>query len=232
MQRTYARDFSNASNTSSSSPLHTTRRCMHRARLDRAFARLAHCASTTSGDTMTTMRFASTNASSFAARRAHATIRDGKFNLHGNRNHRRGRVDTATRAASGSSKTSGKTVYVCEECGFDARQWYGQCPGCKTWDSMKIVRAASAPSGTTTTSSKSGGGAGARAVARMVETTTMESDSSSIGIGGRKRRAGRAKSGWVAETNAPRALVDVLKPNTNANGDARGAMPRMRLRED
>lgn len=181
---------------------------------------------------MTTMRSASTNASSFAARRAHATIRDGQFNLYGNRNHRRGRVGTATRAASGSSKTSGKTAYVCEECGFDARQWYGQCPGCKTWDSMKIVRAASAPSGTTTTSSKSGGGAGARAVARMVETTTMESDSSSIGIGGRKRRAGRAKSGWVAETNAPRALVDVLKPNKNANGDARGAMPRMRLRED
>ena len=117
---------------------------------------------------MTTMRSASTNASSFAARRAHATIRDGKFNLHGNRNHRRGRVDTATRAASGSSKTSGKTAYVCEECGFDARQWYGQCPGCKTWDSMKIVRAASAPSGTTTTSSKSGGGAGARgAMPRM-----------------------------------------------------------------
>ncbi len=97
---------------------------------------------------------------------------------------------------------------------------------------MKIVRAASEPSGTTTSSSKSGGGAGARAVARMVETTTMESDSSSIGIGGRKRRAGRAKSGWVAETNAPRALVDVLKPNKNANGDTRGAMPRMRLRED
>jgi DNA repair protein RadA/Sms len=122
---------------------------------------------------------------------------------------------------------------VCEECGHDARQWYGQCPGCKTWDSMKIVRGASEPSGGTSASAKSGGGAGARAVARMVETTTMETDGTSIGIGGRARRGGgRAKSGWVAETNAPRALVDVLKPKTNANGETRGAMPRMRLRED
>lgn len=122
---------------------------------------------------------------------------------------------------------------MCEECGHDARQWYGQCPGCKTWDSMKIVRGASEPSGGTSASAKSGGGAGARAVARMVETTTMETDGTSIGIGGRARRGGgRAKSGWVAETNAPRALVDVLKPKTNANGETRGAMPRMRLRED
>lgn len=122
---------------------------------------------------------------------------------------------------------------MCEECGHDARQWYGQCPGCKTWDSMKIVRGASEPSGATSASSKSGGGAGARAVARMVETTTMESDDTSIGIGGRARRGGgRVKSGWVAEANAPRALVDVLKPKTNANGETRGAMPRMRLRED
>lgn len=122
---------------------------------------------------------------------------------------------------------------MCEECGHDARQWYGQCPGCKTWDSMKIVRGASEPSGGTSASAKSGGGAGARAVARMVETTTMETDGTSIGIGGRARRGGgRAKSGWVAEANAPRALVDVLKPKTNANGETRGAMPRMRLRED
>ena len=98
---------------------------------------------------------------------------------------------------------------------------------------MKIVRGASEPSGGTSASAKSGGGAGARAVARMVETTTMETDGTSIGIGGRARRGGgRAKSGWVAEANAPRALVDVLKPKTNANGETRGAMPRMRLRED
>ncbi|ACO70521.1 predicted protein, partial [Micromonas commoda] len=53
-------------------------------------------------------------------------------------------------------------AYVCTECGYDANQWYGQCPGCKVWDSMKVMRGVSEPS-TASSGKSSGGGAGARA---------------------------------------------------------------------
>ncbi len=29
-----------------------------------------------------------------------------------------------------------KTVYVCEECGFESPKWSGQCPGCKAWNTL------------------------------------------------------------------------------------------------
>ena len=30
-----------------------------------------------------------------------------------------------------------KTVYVCEECGFESVKWVGQCPHCHAWDTME-----------------------------------------------------------------------------------------------
>ena len=44
----------------------------------------------------------------------------------------------------------GKIVYVCSECGYEARKWMGRCPGCGGWTTMveeRINRAV--PSGTT-----------------------------------------------------------------------------------
>lgn len=29
-----------------------------------------------------------------------------------------------------------KTVFVCQDCGFDAPRWVGKCPGCGAWNSM------------------------------------------------------------------------------------------------
>ncbi|EDS76569.1 DNA repair protein RadA [Clostridium botulinum C str. Eklund] len=29
-----------------------------------------------------------------------------------------------------------KSVFVCQECGYEAPKWFGKCPGCSTWNSM------------------------------------------------------------------------------------------------
>lgn len=29
-----------------------------------------------------------------------------------------------------------KTVYVCQQCGYESIKWVGKCPGCNTWNSM------------------------------------------------------------------------------------------------
>ena len=29
-----------------------------------------------------------------------------------------------------------KTVYVCQECGYESSKWMGQCPGCRAWNSF------------------------------------------------------------------------------------------------
>ncbi len=37
-----------------------------------------------------------------------------------------------------------KTLYVCNQCGAQASQWQGQCPGCKAWNTLEeTVRSAS-----------------------------------------------------------------------------------------
>jgi len=30
-----------------------------------------------------------------------------------------------------------KTVYVCQECGYEAPKWLGKCPGCNAWNTMR-----------------------------------------------------------------------------------------------
>ena len=34
------------------------------------------------------------------------------------------------------SKSSGKVVYVCKECGKESLKWLGRCPDCNTWNSF------------------------------------------------------------------------------------------------
>jgi DNA repair protein RadA/Sms len=29
-----------------------------------------------------------------------------------------------------------KTVYFCQECGYESAKWMGQCPACKTWNTF------------------------------------------------------------------------------------------------
>ena len=31
---------------------------------------------------------------------------------------------------------SKKTVFFCQECGYESPKWLGQCPGCKQWNSF------------------------------------------------------------------------------------------------
>ena len=30
-----------------------------------------------------------------------------------------------------------KTVYVCNECGFESPKWMGQCPSCNSWNTLE-----------------------------------------------------------------------------------------------
>ena len=29
-----------------------------------------------------------------------------------------------------------KTVFFCQECGYESPKWMGQCPGCKKWNTF------------------------------------------------------------------------------------------------
>lgn len=43
-----------------------------------------------------------------------------------------------------------KTVFLCNECGYESPKWYGKCPSCGAWNSMdefKEAKAAAAPRG-------------------------------------------------------------------------------------
>ena len=44
-----------------------------------------------------------------------------------------------------------KTVYFCQECGYESAKWMGQCPGCKAWNTFveETVSAKKPVSGTT-----------------------------------------------------------------------------------
>ena len=39
-----------------------------------------------------------------------------------------------------ASKSKTKTAWVCTECGYDAAKWFGQCPSCKAYNTMKEIR--------------------------------------------------------------------------------------------
>ena len=49
-----------------------------------------------------------------------------------------------------------KTVYFCQECGYESAKWMGQCPGCKAWNTFveETVSAKKNPSGNVKASEK------------------------------------------------------------------------------
>ena len=49
-----------------------------------------------------------------------------------------------------------KTVYFCQECGYESAKWMGQCPGCKAWNTFveETVSAKKNPSGNLKASEK------------------------------------------------------------------------------
>ncbi len=39
-----------------------------------------------------------------------------------------------------------KTIYLCDDCGYESPQWYGKCPSCGAWNTLKEMKIApSAP---------------------------------------------------------------------------------------
>ena len=51
---------------------------------------------------------------------------------------------------------SKKTVFFCQECGYESPKWLGQCPGCKQWNSFveENVSTASAKTNAVTSGKK------------------------------------------------------------------------------
>ena len=39
----------------------------------------------------------------------------------------------------------GKSVFICQNCGYQAPKWLGRCPDCGTWSSMAEEVTPSAP---------------------------------------------------------------------------------------
>ena len=40
-----------------------------------------------------------------------------------------------------------KTVFLCNECGYESPKWYGKCPSCGAWNSMDEFKETKAPTG-------------------------------------------------------------------------------------
>jgi len=133
-------------------------------------------------------------------------------------------TSTTIRAIGGSSSSAKtKQRYLCQDCGEDYSQWYGQCPGCKAWDSMKVFREPIS-NATASNKGKSGGGAGAAAAQRAQSNNNdaeLKSSSSLIFKRSNKRASTVNNGGWVSDSNAPRALKEVLKPESKNSKNMR-----------
>ncbi len=46
-----------------------------------------------------------------------------------------------------------KTIFVCNECGYESGKWMGKCPDCGSWNTLEEVSSIPAPGGRTGTSS-------------------------------------------------------------------------------
>lgn len=55
------------------------------------------------------------------------------------------------------AKSKKKTVFFCEQCGYESSKWLGQCPGCHEWDSFveePVAKAVPGVSGTVSATKK------------------------------------------------------------------------------
>lgn len=60
-----------------------------------------------------------------------------------------------------------RTLYVCQQCGYESPQWYGKCPNCDTWNALiETVKDVSSGSGSSKSSTfrRSGGVSGVKPV--------------------------------------------------------------------
>ena len=64
-----------------------------------------------------------------------------------------------------------KSVYFCQECGYESAKWLGQCPACKAWNSMVEEKVT-----TKVNKSSSTGSSLAKATPKKLSTVTFQDD--------------------------------------------------------
>ncbi len=71
-----------------------------------------------------------------------------------------------------------KTVFFCQECGYESSKWMGQCPGCKQWNTMveETVKPAAKASKGVSASSGEGGFVKPKALSEIVMEEEERSD--------------------------------------------------------
>lgn len=75
-----------------------------------------------------------------------------------------------------------KTIYICNECGYQSAKWLGKCPSCDTWGSLEESILREEKKSTTKTAAKSIG-ASARTPRKLGEIKTDEETRTVTGIG-------------------------------------------------
>ena len=110
-----------------------------------------------------------------------------------NERYKRDERDREKRKGSGEMAKKGKTVFVCQECGYESTQWMGKCI-CGAWNSFIEERVMPAPEADVRrrTGSAAGGGQGAARPARLSEIGTQDYARVDTGIG---RRSGARLAG-------------------------------------
>ncbi len=86
-----------------------------------------------------------------------------------------------------ASKSKLKTSWVCTECGYDTLKWYGQCPSCKQYNTMKEIKVSEEPSNRFARAEKTGSAgkialAGTSDVLELSEIATKETPRILIGM--------------------------------------------------
>ena len=64
-----------------------------------------------------------------------------------------------------------KSVYFCQECGYESAKWLGQCPACKAWNSMVEEKVT-----TKVNKSSSAGSSLTKATPKKLSTVTFQED--------------------------------------------------------
>lgn len=62
-----------------------------------------------------------------------------------------------------------KTLFVCNQCGYESAKWYGRCPGCGEWDSMQEEIRTAAPA-------SAGSKAVSRGMSRVMQMNEISAD--------------------------------------------------------
>ena len=119
----------------------------------------------------------------------------------------------------------GKTVFVCQECGYESTQWMGKCI-CGAWNSFIEERVMPAPEADVRrrTGSAAGGGQGAARPARLSEIGTQDYARVDTGIGELNRvlGGGLVRGSLVLISGEPGIGKSTIIIQTAANIASRG----------